>query len=168
MANADLRILYKNALPQYTGVVTKFIQVPQKVISNNVFYNHRMSFNNEDHSTYTTISKYVWEAKMKLKIMPSLKWYIIKSLPAYSNISKKFQLCLQENFEILNYPNSNELLSKSSEPFSKCHHVNKFLLSNYQSNDQTFWKMSQQKYIMTFQLLSKKQHNLGNCQLIVK
>ena len=76
----------------------------------------------------TTLSKYVWEVKRKLKIMPSLKWYIIKSVPAYSNISKKCQLCLQEKFEILNYPNPNELLNKRSELISKCHHVNKFLM----------------------------------------
>ena len=53
------------------------------------FDNHRMSFNNEGRSTDTTLSKYVWEIKKKLKIMPSLKWPIIKSVPAYSNISKK-------------------------------------------------------------------------------
>ena len=34
------------------------------------FYNHRMSFNNEGHSTDTTLSKYVLEVKRKLKIMP--------------------------------------------------------------------------------------------------
>ena len=99
------------------------------------FYNHRMSFNNEDHSTDTTLSKYVWEIKRKLKIMPSLKWSIIISVPAYSNISKKCRLPLQEKFEILNYPNPNELLNKRSELISKCRHVNKFLVSNYKSND---------------------------------
>ena len=99
------------------------------------FYNHQMSFNNEGHSTDTTFSKCIWEVKRKLKIMPSLKWHIIKSVPAYSNISKKCQLCLQEKFEILNYPNPNELLNKRSELISKCRHVNKFLLSNYKSND---------------------------------
>ena len=93
-----------------------------------------MSFNNEGHSTDTTLSKYVWEVKRKLKIMPSLKWYIIKAVPAYSNISKKCQLCLQEKFKILNYPNPNELLNKRLEVISKCSHVNKFLLSN-KSND---------------------------------
>ena len=46
------------------------------------FYNHRMSFNNEGHSTDTKFSKYVWEIKKKLRIMPSLKWSIIKSVPA--------------------------------------------------------------------------------------
>ena len=54
------------------------------------FYNHQMSFNNEDHFKDTTLSKYVWEIKRKLKIMSSLKSSIIKSAPAYSNISEKF------------------------------------------------------------------------------
>ena len=127
-----------------------------------------MSFNNEGCSIDTKLSKHVWEIKRKLKIMPSLKWLIIKSLPAYSNIFKKCQLCLQEKCEILNYPNPNELLNKISELISKCHHVNKFLSSSYEYNDQTFWKISYQKYIVTFQLLSKQQHDFGNCQLIVK
>ena len=46
-------------------------------------YNYRTSFNNEGHSTDTTLSKYVWEIKEKFKIMPSLKWSIIKCVPAY-------------------------------------------------------------------------------------
>ena len=99
------------------------------------FYNHQMSFNNEGHSTDTTLSRYVWEIKNKFKIRPSMERSIIKSVPAYSNISKKCQLCLQQKFEILNYPNPNELLNKRSELISKCSHVNKFLLSNYKSND---------------------------------
>ena len=81
------------------------------------FYNHRMSFNNEGHSTDTTFSKYVWEAKRKLKIMPLLKWYIIKSVSAYSNISKKCQLCLQEIFEILNYLTRMNYLIKDQSLF---------------------------------------------------
>ena len=94
-----------------------------------------MSFSNVGHSTDTTLSKHVWEVKRKFKIMPSLIWYIIKSVPAYSNISKKCQLCLQEKIEILNYTNPNELLIKRSELVSKCCHVNKFLLFNYKFND---------------------------------
>ena len=127
-----------------------------------------MSFNNEGHSADKKLSKHVWEIKRKLKIMSSLKWCIMKLVPAYSNISKKYQLCLQEKIEILNYPNTNDTLNKRSELISKCHHVNKFLLSSYKSKDYTFWKMSHQKYIMIFQLISKQQHNFGNCQLIAK
>ena len=99
------------------------------------FYNHWMSFNNEGNSTDTALSKYVCEIKKNLKIMLSLKWSIIKSVPAYSNISKKSQLCLQGKFEILNYPNPNELLNKRSELISKCRYLNKFLFPNYKSND---------------------------------
>ena len=69
------------------------------------FYNHRMSFNNKGHSTSTRLSKYCWEIAQKSKIMLSLKWSIIKSVPGYSNIFKKCQLCLREKFDILNYPN---------------------------------------------------------------
>ena len=55
------------------------------------FYNHRMSYNNDGHSTDIILFKYAWELKKKLKIMPSLKWSIIKSVPAYSSISKNCQ-----------------------------------------------------------------------------
>ena len=67
--------------------------------------------------------------------MSLVKWTMMKSVPAYSNVSKKCQLSLQEKIEILNYPNPNELLSKTSELILKCCHVNKFPLSNYRSND---------------------------------
>ena len=42
---------------------------------------------------------------------------------------------MQEKFKIINYPNPNEMLNKRSELTSKCHHINKFLLYNYRSND---------------------------------
>lgn len=95
------------------------------------FYNHKKSFNNRRYIKDTTLSSYIWEMKEKFNVTPSLKWYIVKSVPSYSNISKRCQLCLQEKFEILNYPNPDELLNKRSELVSKCRHVNKFLLSNY-------------------------------------
>ena len=60
------------------------------------------------------LSKYVWEVKDKYKETPSLKWSIVKSVPGYSNITKKCLLCLYEKFEIINYPNQEELLNKRS------------------------------------------------------
>ena len=62
------------------------------------FYNHRPSLNIESYSTDTTLPKFIWGSKNKFKIMPSLRWSMIKSVPAYLNISKKCQLCLQEKF----------------------------------------------------------------------
>ena len=62
-------------------------------------------------------------------------WCTVKSVPGYSNISKRCMLRLHEKNEILSYPDQEELLNKRSEIVSKCRHVNKFHLSNYKSND---------------------------------
>ena len=65
-----------------------------------------------------------------------MKWYIVKSVPSYSNITKSRMLCLHEKFEILTYPNQDELLNKRFELVSKCRHINKkYLLSNYKADD---------------------------------
>ena len=73
--------------------------------------------------------------KDKYNEMPSLKLSIVESIPGYSNISKRCLPCLHEKYEIINYPNQEELLNKRSELISKCGHSNKYLLSNYKSND---------------------------------
>ena len=78
--------------------------------------------------------------------MPSLKWSIIKSVPGFSNIIKKCLLCLHEKLEIINYPNQDELLNKQSELISKCGHINKYLLSNYKSNDWLINKIATEFY----------------------
>ena len=57
--------------------------------------------------------------KDKYDITPNLKWYIIKSVPGY-NISTRCMLWLHEKYEILNYPDQEELLNKRSELVSKC------------------------------------------------
>ena len=58
-----------------------------------------------------------------------------KNCGAYLNISKKCRLCLQEELEILSYPNPDELINKRYELVSKGRHVNAFLLANYKAND---------------------------------
>ena len=73
----------------------------------------------------TTLAKYVWEQKQRHNITPTLKWYIVKSVLSYSNITKSCMLCLHEKFQILNYPNQDYLLNKRSELVSKCRHINK-------------------------------------------
>ena len=67
--------------------------------------------------------------------MPTLKWSIVKSVPSYSNISKKCLLCLRDKLEIANFEDQDHLLNKLSELISKCRHVNKYLLRNYKAND---------------------------------
>ena len=82
-----------------------------------------------------TLPKYVWEQKQGHNVTPSLKWYIVKSVTSYSNITKSCMLCLHKKFEILTYPNQDELLNKRSKLFFKCRHINKYLLYNYKAND---------------------------------
>ena len=98
-------------------------------------YNHISSFKNETQMNKTTLAKYVWEQKQRHNITPTLKWYMVKSVPSYSNITKTCMLCLHEKFEILTYPNQDELFNKRSEFVSKYRHINKCLLSNYKAND---------------------------------
>ena len=62
----------------------------------------------------------------KTPIKPTLKWYIVKSVP-----TKNCILYPHEKFEILTYPNQDKLSNKRSELVSKYRHVNKYLLSNY-------------------------------------
>ena len=83
----------------------------------------------------TALSKYVWDCKDKIKQTPEISWKIIKSAPAYTNISKRCVLCLEEKMAIITYPDQEKLLNKRSEVVSKCHHENKFLLKYYDSND---------------------------------
>ena len=93
--------------------------------------NHKTSFKYKKHSKSTALSTYFWETKEKEKIDPILRWSILKSVPAYNNITKRCLLCLHEKFEIISYKNPEELLNRKSELISKCRHSNKFQLSNY-------------------------------------
>ena len=62
----------------------------------------------------TTLTKYVWELKQKHNITPTLKWYMVKSVPSYST----------------RWP-----IEQRSELVSKCRHV-KYLWTNNKANDQ--------------------------------
>ena len=65
----------------------------------------------------------------------NLSWEIMRQAVPYSNISKRCLLSLHEKLAIALYPNPEELLNKRSETISKCHHLNKFLLMNFNSNN---------------------------------
>ena len=98
------------------------------------YYNHKKSIKNQKYANATSLSKYTWEMKHKHNTTPHLMWCTVKSVPRYSRISKRCMSCLHEKYEILNYPDQEELLNKRSELVS-CRHVPKFFLSNYKSND---------------------------------
>ena len=91
--------------------------------------NHARDCNNEEYANTTELSKEVWKIKKK-GFTPSIRWRIIKQLPAYNPETKKCMLCLGEKIEILQREGEN-LLNKRSELVSTCRHKRKFLLNKY-------------------------------------
>ena len=71
----------------------------------------------------TTLSKYVWSLKDS-KVGYTMKLSIHRRAAAYSNTSKKCNLCLAEKFAIIGADKSKSL-NKRSELVSKCRHENK-------------------------------------------
>ena len=65
----------------------------------------------------------------------NLSWEIMSQADHYSNISKRCLLCLHKKLAIALCPNPEELLNKRSEMISKCHHLNKFILMNFNLDD---------------------------------
>ena len=92
------------------------------------FNNHKSSFNIEEKKNTTELSKYVWELKNK-KSDFQITWSILKRASAYSNRTKKCQLCLWEKYFIITSDKSSTL-NKRIESLNKCRHANKFLLKN--------------------------------------
>ena len=68
-------------------------------------------------------------------VTQTLKWEVLRTAKAYSNITKRFSLCLHEKLAIITYPYLDELLNRRSELVTKCRHENQFLLKNFNSSD---------------------------------
>ena len=66
---------------------------------------------------------------------PALKWEVLGTAKSYSNITKRWFLCLHEKLVINIYPYPDELLNRRSELVTKCRHENKFPSENFNSND---------------------------------
>ena len=96
---------------------------------------HAKAFRNLRYYKETTSSWFLWDSKNKnIPVLESL-WSIEKKGLAYSSISKSCLLCLYDKIAIITFRNQGNLLKKTSELMHKCRHENKFLLSNYKSND---------------------------------
>ena len=90
------------------------------------FANHNQSFRNVVHSNQTELSKYVCRLK-NAKVNYSIAWKILGRARAYSNSTKKCNLCTLEKYFIICHPEL-ATLNKRSELASGCRHANKFLL----------------------------------------
>ena len=107
MRSAKLKTQFINVQCQQLVTLIKRIQELQKEIFKKI-YNLISSFKIQTQRNKTTLAKNVWELKQKHNIAPALKWYIVKSIPSYFNITKNCMLCPHEKFEILTYLNQDE------------------------------------------------------------
>ena len=85
------------------------------------FANQNQSFRNVVHSNQTELSKYVW------RLNNSIAWKILGRARAYSNSTKKCNICTLEKYYIICHPEL-ATLNKRSELANGCRHANKFLL----------------------------------------
>ena len=92
---------------------------------------HTLSFRDPKYSNTTKLSKHIWDLKNS-QTTYSIHWSILSHAPAYSNKTKKCNLCLAEKVRILQ-ADKNTLLNTRSELVSKCCHENKFYQSNFKT-----------------------------------
>lgn len=88
--------------------------------------NHQQSFTNEKKKNDTELSKYLWQLKEKKKEF-TITWKIIDKARAYTNISKRCNLCIAEKFFIICRPEM-ATLNKRNELLSTCRHRRKYIL----------------------------------------
>ena len=88
--------------------------------------NHQMSFKHEKKRNDTELSKYLWELKEKKENF-TISWKILAKARAYSNVSKRCNLCIEEKYFIISNPQM-ATLNKRNELVSTCRHRRKFIL----------------------------------------
>ena len=85
------------------------------------YRNHLKSLRNEKYKHETELSKHVWNLKKENRQF-SIRWAIVKQLPAGTNGKRNCTLCLEEKLMIMKGRSKN-ILNRRSEMFSKCRHV---------------------------------------------
>ena len=98
------------------------------------YSNHMQSIRDEKYGNSTELSKYVWQLKKEGEEF-KITWSINRRAQAYSNTTKRCDLCLTEKLSIIN-ADKTTTLNKRSELVSKCRHKNKYYLAHF-SRDKT-------------------------------
>ena len=84
------------------------------------------SFQHTKYANNTELSKHIWKLKDNNRAF-TIKWSIIKRVPAYRPGSRRCNLCLEEKL-LLMKGDQNVLLNKRNELFARCRHVTKHQL----------------------------------------
>ena len=93
------------------------------------FNNHKASFKHADKANQTALSKYIWSLRNDGTDY-QVNWEILMRAPAYSNKTKRCDLCVTEKLLIAT-ADKKVLLNKRSELLSKCRHKNKHRISSF-------------------------------------
>ena len=93
------------------------------------YNNHTNSFRHKKYETSTELSKHIWEHKDRNEAY-EVKWSISNQAAAYTNETKRCNLCLTEKL-CISKADKTHLLNKRSELISKCRHENKYYLINF-------------------------------------
>ena len=88
--------------------------------------NHQMSFKHEKRRNDTELSKHLWKLKKK-KEDYTISWNILAKARAYTNATKRCNLCITEKFFILSNPQM-ATVNKRNELISNCRHRRKYIL----------------------------------------
>ena len=121
-------IVYNAKVTSENGTSAKYIGLTENAFKTR-YSNHIQSFTHKKYENSTELSKYIWN--LKCKNQPSeISWSILSHAQAYTNATKRCNLCLTEKLCIMNADKSS-LLNSRSELISKCRHENKYYLSNF-------------------------------------
>ena len=88
--------------------------------------NHQQSFTHEKKKNDTELSKYLWQLKEQKKEF-TITWKVIEKARAYTNLSKRCNLCIAEKYFIICRPEM-ATLNKRNELLSTCRHRRKYIL----------------------------------------
>jgi len=87
---------------------------------------NQVSFKNEKRKSDTELSKHLWQLKSKQENF-TIKWKTLAKAKAYTNTTKRCNLCLTEKFCIVTKPHL-ATLNKRNELISTCRHKRKYIL----------------------------------------
>ena len=95
------------------------------------YNNHKKSLTHAKYAKETELSKYAWNLKETGRPF-TIKWCIIKCVPAYTAGGRSCNLCLEEKLLIMK-SSKEKTLNKRSELFAKRRHRKKFGALNFKS-----------------------------------
>ena len=114
--------IYRN-----TRKITKHVSIERygfklhKFIHKTRCRNHLKSLRNENYKRETKLSKHIWNLKNENRQF-SIRWAIVKQVPAVRNGKRNCTLCLEEKLLIMKGRLKN-IHNRRSEMLSKCRYV---------------------------------------------